>query len=157
MLFRSVRMTEWSIHIDPWTAEACDLAIKMHAIEWAFRNERGFKKYHAGLGLDKDIALEYDSGTLDLWLQEIDDEDVPRMLCILAPLSIAITEAESSDGFRRTFDRYDATDLVRNRPFDEMVRRAKLGAKPDEVANFADAWDWFKESIGYNDYDPEAD
>jgi len=150
-------MTEWSIHIDPWTAEACDLAIKMHAIEWAFRNEHGFRKYHAGLGLDKDIALEYDSGTLDLWLQEIDDEDVPRMLCILAPLRIAITEVESSDGFRRTFNQYDATDLVRNRPFDQIACMAARSLSNDELASFKEAWDWFKQNIGYNDYDPEAD
>jgi len=150
-------MTEWSIHIDPWTAGASDIADKMGAIEWAFRSELGHRKYHAGMGLEKEIALEYDSGHLDLWLQNIDDEDIPRMLCILAPLRIAIVEVESDDGFWQRFDQYNISDMARNRPFEEMVRMARNGASTDEVANFKEAWNWFKQSIGYNDYDPETD
>ena len=158
-------MTEWNLHFDPWTAGACDIAQKMDAIERAYKSKQGWSPYHAGTDGKKDtVLLEYDTGTLDLWLLEFDDEDVPKALAILAPLRIALVEVESTDGFRRSFDQYDISDLVKNRPFEKIVHQARqmqsggrIQANPDELECFKKAWADFKTAIGYDDYEPETD
>lgn len=149
-------MTEWTLHFDPGWATVSDLADKMDRIERAF-TER-FPKYRAGTDPDRhDILLELDGGTAMLWLNSIEDEDVPRILAILSPLhNMELIEVRTDDGFKRQFSRFSID--AREHPWAWIVHDAlrMFGpANTDEVSCFGAQWDAFKKAIGYRPNEDE--